>query len=102
MNATEQVSKFMCITVKLMKAKDKEKIVKTAIEKKLITFNRIIMKASRQWKDIFSSLTKKKKKTTVNFLPGKMILQKPRREKNRCTGLHQNHNDMCMYSGSKG
>ena len=40
----------MCITVKLMKAKDKEKIVKTAIEKKLITFNRIIMKASRQWK----------------------------------------------------
>lgn len=71
----------MCITVKLMKAKDKERILKTAIEKKLITFNRIIMKASRQWKDIFSSLTKKKKKKPVNFLPGKMILQKPRREK---------------------
>ena len=50
-----------------MKAKDKEKIVKTAIEKKLITFNRIIMKASRQWKDIFSSLTKKKKKNNCQF-----------------------------------
>lgn len=84
MNATWidlQIPKFMYIMVKLMKAK--ERILKTAIEKKLIAFNRIIMKASRQWKEIFSSLTKKKTKKQLsnNFLPEKMILQKPRRKK---------------------
>lgn len=71
MNATWidlQIPKFMYIMVKLMKAK--ERILKTAIEKKLIAFNRIIMKASRQWKEIFSSLTKKNNCQTI-FYQGK-------------------------------
>ena len=67
--------------IKLMKAKDKERILKRAIEKKLITFNRIIMKARRQWNDIFKSSDKKKKNCQTIFLPGKMILQKPRGKK---------------------
>lgn len=74
--------------------KAKERILKTAIEKKLIAFNRIIMKASRQWKEIFSSLTKK---TTVKqFFTRENDPSKAKKEKNRCIGLHQNYNDTCV------
>ena len=78
--------------------KAKERILKTAIDKKLIAFNRIIMKASRQWKEIFNSLTKKKTTTTTvkQFFTRENDPSKAKKEKNRCIGLHQNYNDTCV------
>ena len=86
----------MYIMVKLMKAK--ERILKTTIDKKLIVFNRIIMKASRQWKEIFNSLTKTTTTTTTvkQFFTRENDPSNAKKEKNRCIGLHQNYNDTCV------